>query len=115
MRSLNRQSLFRYFLGLCFAKPMYVLHPGGFHNNDGNHEDDKDNSDNHSRNIDQKAADVWKTDVWDFQAFSQTLLELRFSLGNKGKDSKNMNSQTWPGTPRRPSSRHPRPSELSVG
>ena len=57
----------------------------------------------------QKAADVWKKDVWDFQSFSQTSLELRFSLGNEGKDGKNLNSQTWPGTPRRPSSRHPRP------
>ena len=26
----------------------------------------------------QKTADVWKKDVWDFQAFSQTFLELRF-------------------------------------
>ena len=63
-------------------------------------------------NISQKAADVWKKDVWDFQAFSQTSLELRFSLGNEGKDGKNLNSQTWPGTPRRPSPRHPRPPEL---
>ena len=45
----------------------------------------------------QKAADVWKKDVWDFQAFSQTFLELRLSLGNEGKDGKNLNSQTWPG------------------
>ena len=59
----------------------------------------------------QKAADVWKKDVWDFQAFSQTFLELRFSLGNEGKDGKNLNSQTWPGTPRRPSFRHPRPPD----
>ena len=41
-----------------------------------------------------------RRDVWDFQAFSQTFLELRFSLGNEGEDGKNMNSQTWPGTPR---------------
>ena len=60
--------------------------------------------------ITQKAADVWKKDVWDFQAFSQTFLELRSSLGNEGKDGKNLNSQTWPGTPKHPSSRHPRPS-----
>ena len=58
----------------------------------------------------QKAADVCKKDVWEFQVFSQTFFELRFSLGNEGKDGKNLNSQTWPGTPRRPSSRHPRPS-----
>ena len=30
------------------------------------------------RAIFQKAADVWKKDVWDFQAFSQTFLELDF-------------------------------------
>ena len=33
----------------------------------------------------QKAADVCKKDVWDFQVFSQTFFELRFSLGNEGK------------------------------
>ena len=38
--------------------------------------------------------------VWDFQVFSQTFFELRFSLGNEGQDGKNLNSQTWPGTPR---------------
>ena len=52
---------------------------------------------------DQNAADTWKKDVWDFQVFSQTFFELRFSLENEGKDGKNLNSQTWPGTPRRPS------------
>ena len=62
----------------------------------------------------QKAADVWKKDVWEFQAVSQTFLELRFSLGNEGKGGKNLNSQTWPGTPRRPSPRHPRPPELTL-
>ena len=46
------------------------------------------------------------------QAFSQTFLELQFSLGNEGNDGKNLNSQTWPGTPRRPSSRHPRPPDI---
>ena len=49
----------------------------------------------------QKAADVCKKDVWEFQVFSQTFFELRFSLGNEGKDVENLNSQTW---------RHPRPS-----
>ena len=53
-----------------------------------------------------------KKDVWDFQAASQTFIELRFSLGNEGKDSKNLNSQIWPGTPRRPAPRHPRPPDL---
>ena len=66
---------------------------------------------NFSAKSHQKAADVWKEDVCDFQAFSQTSLELRFPLGNEGKDGKNPNSQTWPGTPRHPSSRHPRPPD----
>ena len=65
--------------------------------------------------MDQKTADVWKKDVWDFQAFSQTFLELRFSLGNDGKGGRNLNSQTWPGTPRRPSPRHPQPPEWKIG
>ena len=38
--------------------------------------------------LDQKAADVWKKDVWDFQALSQTFLELRFSLGTKDKTAR---------------------------
>ena len=63
----------------------------------------------------QKAADVWRKDVWDLQAFSQTFLELRFSLGNEGKDGKNLNSQTWLGTPRPPPPRHPRPPEPGLG
>ena len=45
----------------------------------------------------------------NLQAFSQTFLEVQFSLGNEGKDGRNLSSQTWPGSPRRPSSRHPRP------
>ena len=61
----------------------------------------------------QNTADVWKKDVWDFQALSQTSVELRFSLGNEGKDGKNLNSQTWSGSPRRPSSRHPRPFKVA--
>ena len=59
----------------------------------------------------QKAADVCKKEVWDFQVFTQTFFELRLSLGNEGKDGKNLNSQTWPGSPRRPSPRHPRPPD----
>ena len=38
------------------------------------------------------------------------IFRIAIFLGNEGKDGKNRNSQTWPGTPRRPSSRHPRPS-----
>ena len=60
----------------------------------------------------QKSADVWKKDVWDFQGSSQTFSELEFSLGNEGKEGRNLNSQTWPGSPRRPSPRHPRPPYL---
>ena len=60
----------------------------------------------------QKTTDVWNKDVWDFQVFSQTFLELRFSLGNEGKAGKNLNSQTWPGTPRRPSPKHLQPPDL---
>ena len=68
----------------------------------------------HSNGI-QKAVDVWKKDVWDFQVSSQTFLELRFSLGIQGKDGRNLNSHTWSGTPRRPSPRHPRPPEVYFG
>ena len=59
----------------------------------------------------QKAANVWKKNVWDFRAFSQTSLEQQFFLRNEGKDRKNLNSQTLLGTPRRPSPRHPRPPD----
>ena len=61
--------------------------------------------------VDQKTADVWKKDVWDFDALFQTFFALQVSPGNEGKDGGNLNSQTWLGTPRRPSSRHPRPPE----
>ena len=61
----------------------------------------------------QKAADVWKKDVWNFQAFSQAWFEVRIFLGNEGKDGKNLSSQTWPASPRHPSPRHPRPPERS--
>ena len=42
----------------------------------------------------QKAANVWKKDVWEFQALSQTFLELRFSLGNEGV-GKNLTSANF--------------------
>ena len=35
--------------------------------------------------------------------------QLRFSLGNEGKDGKDLRSQTRRGSPRRPAPRHPRP------
>ena len=43
----------------------------------------------------QKAADVWKKDVWDFQVLSQTFIELRFALGNEGKDEPELPDLTW--------------------
>ena len=45
------------------------------------------------------------------QVFSQTFFEPRSSLEYERKEGKNLNSQTWPGTPRRPSPRHPRPPD----
>ena len=62
-------------------------------------------------NSHQKATDVCKKDVWDFQASFQTSLEVRFSQGNEGGNGKNVSSQTWPESPRRPSPRHPRPPD----
>ena len=64
--------------------------------------------------MDQKAADVWKKDVWDIQALSQTFPDLRFFLGNEGKDGQNLSSQTWSGSRRRPPCRHPRPSKWRI-
>ena len=55
-------------------------------------------------------ADVWEKDVWDFQA-----KELRFLptfLQFLGKIAVQKMSGKTPGSPRHPSSRHPRPSEL---
>ena len=40
------------------------------------------------------------------------IFKLRFSLRNKGKSGKNLSSPTWPGSPRRPSPRHPRPPDI---
>ena len=49
--------------------------------------DDTDDVDD-VEDVDQKAADVWKKDVRDFQAFSQALFEVRCTLGNEGKASR---------------------------
>ena len=43
--------------------------------------------------------------------FPRHLLNCVFFVGNEREDCKNLNSQTWPGTHRRPSSRHPWPPE----
>ena len=59
----------------------------------------------------QRADDVWKKDVWG--AFPD-IFRTAISLGNEGKDGKNLSSQTWPGSPRRPSPRHPRPPDTKV-
>ena len=61
----------------------------------------------HFPSLIRRIADVWWKDVWDFQVFSQTFFELRFSLGDEGKEGDNLTSQTWPGSPRCPSPRHP--------
>ena len=38
----------------------------------------------------------------------------QFSLGNEGKEGQSLSSQTWPGSPRRPSPRYPRPPDSSL-
>ena len=48
---------------------------------------------------------------WGFWRSSEFM---QFSLGNEGKDGRNLSSQTWLGSPRRPSPRHPRPLERSI-
>ena len=72
-----------------------------------------------SRNLHEKRSDFvsesegrgYLEDVWDFQAFSQTVFELRFPLGNEGKEGKNLSSQTWPGSSRHSAPRHLRPPD----
>ena len=46
---------------------------------------------------------VWKKDVWDLPALFQTIVELRFSLGNEEKDSENLTADlAWIGSRKRP-------------
>ena len=57
-------------------------------------------------------ADVWKKDVWEFQAKSGSSGSCRLFLNFLGKNrsSRKCLGKT-PGGPRHPSSRHPRPSD----
>ena len=56
-------------------------------------------------------ADVWEKDVWEFQAKSGSLGSCRLFLHFLGTIAVQEMSGTTPGSPRHPSSRHPRPSD----
>ena len=58
------------------------------------------------------AADVWEKDVWDFQAKSGSSGCGRLFLHLLGKIAVQKMSGNTPGSPRHPSSRHPRSSAL---
>ena len=58
----------------------------------------------------QKAADVWKKDVWEFQASGSSCLFPYFL----GKIAVQEMSGKTPGSPRHPSSRHPRTPNTRV-
>ena len=57
------------------------------------------------------AADVWEKDVWEFQAKSGSSGSCRLFLHFLGKIAVQELSGKTPGSPRHPSSRHPRPSD----
>ena len=57
----------------------------------------------------QVVADVWKKDVWEFQAKSGSSGSWRLFLHFLGRIRVQEMSGKTPGSPRRPSSRHPRP------
>ena len=52
-------------------------------------------------NFSSETRGCWKKDVWHFEAFSKTIIEVRVSLGNVRKQSKNYNSQSCLGNPKR--------------
>ena len=56
-------------------------------------------------------ADVWEKDVWEFQGRSGSSGSCRLFLHFLGKIAVQKMSGKTPGSPRHPSSRHPRPSE----
>ena len=56
-------------------------------------------------------ADVWKKDVWEFQAKSGSSGSCCLLLHFLGKTAVQEMSGKAPGSPRHPSSRHPRPSD----
>ena len=60
----------------------------------------------------RKVADVWKKDVWEFQAKSGSSGSCRLFLHFLGKIAVRKTSGRTSGSPRHPSCRHPRPSEV---
>ena len=62
----------------------------------------------------RKVADVWEKDVWEFQAKSGSSGSCRLFLHFLGKIAVRKMSGRTPGSPRHPSSRHPRPSDSKV-
>ena len=60
----------------------------------------------------RKVADVWEKDVWELQAKSGSSGSCRLFLHFLGKIADQKMSGRTPGSPRHPSSRHPRPSEV---
>ena len=60
----------------------------------------------------RKVADVWEKDVWEFQAKSGCSGSCRLFLHFLGKIAVQKLSGRRPGSPRHPSSRHPRPSVI---
>ena len=63
------------------------------------------------QNFYRKVADVWKKDVWEFQAKSGSSGSCHLFLHFLGKIAVRKMSGRTPGSPRHPSSRHPRPSD----
>ena len=59
----------------------------------------------------RKVADVWEKDVWEFQAKSGSSGSCRLFLHFLGKIAVRKMSGRTPGSPRHPSSRHPRPAD----
>ena len=60
---------------------------------------------------DRVVADVWKKDVWEFQAKSGSSGSCRLFRHFLGKIAVQEMSGKTPGSPRHPSSRHPQPSD----
>ena len=63
----------------------------------------------------RKVADVWKKNVWEFQAKSGSSGSCRLFLHFLGKIAVLKMSGRTPGSPRHPSCRHPRPSDVYLG
>ena len=67
-----------------------------------------------NNNNSRVAADVWKKDVGEFQAKSGSSGSCRLFQHFLGKIAVPKMSGKTPGSPRHPSSRHPRPSEMET-